>query len=226
MKKYLLGMVAAIFICSPTGVRAQLEQGSFSIMPKLGLSSTSLTNMPALPIADDIELKRSFFPGFFIGAECEYQLTGRFSLAAGLNYTAQGGRWKDFRRPDFEIKKTQIILGYVNLPVVANFYLFEGFAVKAGVQLGYLTNANMQSTFVNKGAGIHDEDKHDESLMDDCRKWDLSIPIGLSYELSDELVIDARYHLGLTRLNKENDADGNARNRSLLVTVGYRFNVK
>lgn len=225
MKKYLLWMMSAIFFCGTTSVRAQLEQGSFSIQPKVGLLSASLTNMPNLPVDENIELKRSFFPGFLIGAECEYQLTDRFSMAAGLNYTAQGGKWKDFRRPDYEIKKTQISLGYINLPIVANVYLFEGFAIKAGVQVSYLTNANSQSTLIDKRSsnGNIETYKSDENIMDLCKKWDLSIPVGLSYELSDALIIDARYHFGLFRLTKEKDEDGDTRNRSLVVTFGYRF---
>lgn len=223
MKKSLLGAVTALLICGTTSVHAQLEPGSFSIQPKLGLASTSLTDMPALPVAEHIELDRTFFPGFLIGAECEYQLSDRFSLAAGLNYTAQGGKWKDYRRPEFEIKKTQIVLGYINVPVLANVYLFDGFALKAGVQVGFLTNANAQSTFVEKTGGLHEIEKNDESILSDCRRWDFSIPVGISYELSDELIIDARYHFGLSRVNKEKDEDGNTRNRSLFLTIGYRF---
>lgn len=224
MKKIYLWMLAAIFSCGITPVHAQMEPGTFSIIPKLGFLGASMTHMPNLPIDENIELKKAFFPGFLVGVEAEYQLTDMFSIAAGLNYTRQGGKWKDYSVLNYELKDIQMALGYVNLPVVANVYLFDGFAVKAGVQLGYLTNADSQCKLMTHNPnGTIDIDKYDESIMSECNKLDFSIPVGISYEFGDQLIIDARYHLGLTRLNKEKDPDGNLCSRALVVTVGYRF---
>ena len=46
----------------------------------------------------------------------------------------------------------------------------------------------------------------------------LSIPVGLSYEF-EQVVLDARYHLGLTKVSEGFDW----RNSAFTFTVGYRF---
>ena len=52
------------------------------------------------------------------------------------------------------------------------------------------------------------------------KKFDLSIPLGLSYEFSD-FVIDARYNLGLTKIAE--DMDG--KNSVIMLTVGYKISL-
>ena len=61
------------------------------------------------------------------------ELAKPFSLAAGLNYSMQGCKWSDYKEGKAELKEPRIALGYINLPIVANVYLFKGFAIKAGV---------------------------------------------------------------------------------------------
>ena len=51
-------------------------------------------------------------------------------------------------------------------------------------------------------------------------KVDLSIPIGLSYEISD-FVIDARYNFGLTHIYK--DDPGSSKNGVIMLTEGYKI---
>ena len=47
----------------------------------------------------------------------------------------------------------------------------------------------------------------------------IDIPIGASYEISD-FVIDARYNLGIAKINKN---DGSIRNSVIQITVGYKI---
>jgi hypothetical protein len=53
---------------------------------------------------------------------------------------------------------------------------------------------------------------------DGLKKFDFSIPLGLSYEIED-FVIDARYNLGL---GKVDDVDG-SKNSVIMLTVGYKI---
>ena len=226
MKRFSLWLMAAL-LCGSTTVQAQLEPGSLCITPKLGFLSASLTNMPDLPISETDGIKRAIFPGFLIGAECEYQLTDMFSVSAGLNYTRQGSKWQNYSRPDlgYELKNLQTALGYVNLPIMANVYLFKGFAIRAGVQLGYLTNANTYYKIIYKVA-LTKDDEVDENIVSDCNRLDVTIPLGISYDLTENITIGASYHLGLTRLNKEEDPDGDLLNRGILLTLGYRYPIE
>ena len=228
MKRFSLWLMAAL-LCGSTTVQAQLEPGSFCITPKLGFLSASMTNIPDVIFEglEGVSLKSVFFPGFLIGADFEYQLTDKFGITAGLNYTRQGGKWQNYYRPDkkLEYKDIQMPLGYVNLPIMANFYVFKGLAIKAGVQFGYLTNANFQykADYDVDALGGKDFFKEDESIISECNRLDVTIPLGISYDLTENITIGASYHLGLTRLNKEEDPDGDLLNRGILVTIGYRY---
>lgn len=60
----------------------------------------------------------------------------------------------------------------------------------------------------------------EEADLSDFKSFDLSIPLGLSYEISD-FVIDARYNLGLTKIIDNGDAKN--KNSVIQITVGYKI---
>ena len=114
-----------------------------------------------------------------------------------------------------EIKDLKIDLGYINVPIVANYYIFKGLAVKAGVQFAFMTNAKYTYT-VETG---NTETTQDIDIKDNCKTFDFSIPVGVSYEFDNHIVIDARYNIGVTKV-----FEGSTNHNSvLLATVGYKF---
>ena len=63
----------------------------------------------------------------------------------------------------------------------------------------------------------------ENTSKDGLKKFDLSIPLGLSYEIAD-FVIDARYNLGLTKVIDQNENISNgAKNSVIMLTVGYKI---
>ena len=232
MKK--LFMIAAMMVAA-VSANAQFEPGTLSIQPKIGGNISWLSNTPNLPLGDvddrEIELKKSPIVGALIGAEAEYQLTNMFSLAAGLNFAMQGSGWKDYDEKigdvKYEIKDTKLNLYYINVPVVANVYLFKGFAVKAGVQVGFLVKANreLSATVKDENNDWNMSTKYDESFTSECKKVDVAIPMGVSYQVPTiPIVIDARYNLGLTKVNKESEEGyKDFKNNVIQLTVGYKF---
>lgn len=92
----------------------------------------------------------------------------------------------------------------MNVPVLANVYVVPGLAVKLGVQPGFMV---------------------DKDNMDDVNTFDLSIPVGLSYEYKN-VVLDARYNWGVTKINKHSvdGADDNY-NSVFQITLGYKFDL-
>ena len=101
---------------------------------------------------------------------------------------------------------------YINIPILANYYVAPGLAIKAGVQPGFLMSCKM------------DDGEGDVDAKDFAEKFDLSIPVGVSYEISD-FVIDARYNFGLTNVWKDDYKKllGDAKNSVISLTVGYKF---
>lgn len=220
MKKFMLMAAMMVAVVS---AKAQFEPGTFSLQPKMGGQVAWLSNMPQLPIARGYEMDKSALAGFVIGGEAEYQLTDKFSVAGGLNYSLQGSAWSDLSVPGiFDLKDAKFELGYVTVPVTANLYLFEGFAVKAGVQFGFLTDAKVKATSESSVDGVTLKVESDLDMKDQCEKFDLSIPIGVSYQFKVPIVLDLRYNLGLTKVNK-NSANKDSKNNVVSFTVGYKF---
>ena len=214
----------ALAIITTIGAKAQYREGTWSLQPKLGMVLSTLTNMPKLSATEDVDLDKTFFFGYQIGAEVEYQMTDNFSLAAGVNYTSQGSNWKDYKSPAISVDDCKIDLGYVNLPVLANYYLLDGLAVKAGVQLGVMVNAKFKGIIEVADPVGRIPLLLDDNYMDDCNKLDVSIPIGLSYEFDNHAVVETRYNLGLTHTNKTDLLGEKGMNNCVLViSFGYKM---
>ena len=182
MKKLM--MIAAMMLAAVT-VNAQ-EAGQAFLKPMVGGTLTTITDIH--------ESKMKF--GLVAGAEVGYMFSDKLGLTGGLLYTMQGCKFKEGDDSDK--------LEYLNVPVLVNYYVAPGFAIKAGAQAGFLMKAK---------SGDYD-------FKDACKKVDFSIPVGLSYEFSD-FVIDARYNFGLTKIF--DDADVKCKNSVIMLTLGYKI---
>ena len=133
--------------------------------------------------------------GVAAGAEAEYQLGDIYSIAVGLLYSSQGNKQTVDLVP---LGTTSVTWApsYLNIPVVANVYVVKNLAVKLGVQPGFCVGKD------NKKVNT----------------FDLSIPVGLSYEYNN-FVVDGRYNFGVTNVAKGVDA----KNSVFQFTVGYKF---
>lgn len=232
MKKTIMMVVAALM--ATVSANAQFEKGTWSLQPFVGGVISSVTNVEPLDMGDGQELKKKMSAGFIIGGELEYQLTNKFSAAVGVNYTTQGCAWEDIDYWDgpvkIKVKDQYDNLGYIKIPMVANYYIFKGFAVKAGVQLGFMVNSEFYAHGEAKMDVFEDGVMRDVDLYgtvdmkDVYSKFDFSIPIGISYQFDIPITIDARYQIGLTKLNKESIPGVNdSKNSVFTLTVGYKF---
>ena len=190
MKKFLAS--ALMLLAASTTTFAQNAVGSFSLQPKAGISIADMT---------DTQGTTSRI-GFVGGLEGEYQASDIFSLSLGVNYSQEGFKMKN---SDNKIK-----LDYINVPILANVYLTKGLAVKVGVQPGLNVG-----TSVTVDGNTMSSSKKD---YDGIKSVALSIPVGLSYEISN-VVLDARYNWGVTKA-----FDGlDSKNSVFQVTIGYKF---
>ena len=204
---------------------AQYDPGKWSLQIKGGLGASMLTGLEKLPLSTgsvDSEPKGSTNWGL----ECEYQISQKIGLAFGLIRSHEGGGWKDFTTDGVKYKDSKIKLDYYRLPIVANFYVAKGLALKTGVQLGYLLDAdlemNSETSILNHDATITTS----IDMEDDCKKFDVGIPVGISYETKGHFVFDARFTYGLTKVNKESvEGEKDWKNASLLLTFGYKFDL-
>ena len=115
-------------------------------------------------------------------------------------------------------KDRMVNLSYLNIPIVANFYVLKGFALKAGVQAGFLLDSKGKETIYDN---LENREVETSGDIEGIKKFDLSIPLGASYEFNN-VVIDARYNLGLTKVCPGED-NKSSKNSVVQVTVGYKF---
>lgn len=128
--------------------------------------------------------------GFAVGAELQTPVANKLDFAAGLLYSVQGVKYKNTDK--------NWNPGYLNIPLTLNYYVVPGLAVKAGLQPGFMVSKD------NAGDGV--------------KTFDLSVPVGLSYEY-ENIVLDARYNIGVTKIADNVDHYNNV----IQITLGYKF---
>ena len=203
MKKLLF--LASMMMLS-MGAFAQFAPGTLSIQPKVGLNIANLSDL------DNTDPRL----GVVVGAELEYQFTDLLSLSAGALYSMQGCK-SDNGISLFGIDvntKTTTKTDYLNIPILLNVYVTKGLAVKLGLQPGM--NLSAKSKYEGSVAGYGGESEGDI----DVQSFDLSLPIGVSYEISN-FVIDGRYNFGLSKVFENADP----KHSVFQITLGYKFDM-
>ena len=191
-------MIMAALMLSSVCAMAQHEVGSFTLQPKVGINFANMTNMN----------KPSMRVGLAAGLEAEYYASDIVSVSLGAIYSMQGCKAKN------EYVKETLKLDYINVPILANVYVVPGLAVKLGIQPGFCINKKID---VEISTG---EEASGKLSKDDVKGFDLSIPVGISYEFAN-FQLDARYNFGLTKaINVEKNSP---KNSVIQVTLGYKF---
>ena len=142
-------MAAVALMTATASAQSRFEPGTLTLQPRIGATGSMLTNMPDLDLGfPSGKLDATATGGGFIGADLEYQLSERFSIAAGVNYAMAGSGWKDadinVSGDKLKLRDMKIETGYVNVPLTVNWYVAKGLALKTGVQAGFLTNAKIK----------------------------------------------------------------------------------
>ena len=198
MKKIM--MIAAMMVAT-VAAKAQFEPGTISLQPKVGLDLASVTG-------DDTKYKA----GFAVGLEGQYQLNNWFALSAAVMYQQQGFKIKDLD----DLKWSN---DYINIPIMAKFYVTKGLSLNAGLQPGFMVKSKFK---------IADADL---DVKDACNTFDLSVPLSIAYELPMGLAFEARYTYGVTNVGKDAfdsktssyDKLYQNKNSVFQITVGYKF---
>ncbi len=124
--------------------------------------------------------------GFYVGFSGEFALSEDLNLQTELQYASASN---DGNSIDFIV-----------LPILAKYYLSEGFSLQAGPQLDFLV-----------------------SESDGVNVFGLGLAVGAGYDINEKLYVTSKYALGLT--NRIEDAPSNFTNKfnTFQVGLGYRF---
>ena len=193
--------LTVIMMLAVVCANAQYEPGKWSMQVKYGFGASQLTSLDNIPL-EDVASDSKMRWAYSIGLDFEYQISKMFSMSAGIHRNSQGSAWDDFTKGGEKYKDAEIDLDYYTLPVLGHFYVYKGLALNAGVQLGYLIDADIS---MNNTSNIYNHDlttKKSYDVEDDCKDLDISIPVGISYEFNSHVVLGAQYNIGLTKVNK------------------------
>lgn len=201
-------MIAAMMIAA-ISANAQNEVGQITLQPKVGLNIATYTGSG-----------NKTRVGLAAGVEAEYGVAENFGVTVGALYSMQGAKATDYGA---DIKFNT---DYLNIPILAQYYVIPGLAIKAGVQFGFIVRqkAKLDVEGTRFGEGTIDEffDWYNElptaQAKGKLKKFDFSIPVGLSYEYQN-FVLDARYNIGATKVI--DNFKGN--NSVFQITLGYKF---
>jgi hypothetical protein len=189
--------------------QAQYEEGDITIQPKVGMTISNITD------GDKSKINLTY------GVEFERFFTDQFSASLGVMFTNQGCKYDIYSADGAGNVSDDLKLDiyYGTLPIMANYYVLPGLALKAGIQPAFRVKARIEQN----GNKI-DLDNAIDAMYDGndnkLNTFDLSIPVGLSYEYA-HITVDARYNFGVTKLIS--NADKGIYNKVFIMTLGYKF---
>jgi opacity protein-like surface antigen len=191
-------MKKILFLAAAAIMTANVASAQFTYGVKGGLNLANISNL-------EMDMK----PSIYVGAFGEYQISDFFGVAGELVYSRQGAA------ASAEGVKTKTRLSYLNVPVLAKLYIADGLSLDLGPQFGFLTGAK-QWVEAEGASGSVD-------IKDTVNGFDLSVGMGLSYNITENILVQGRYNLGLTDGFKNNESDDKFKNNVIQVGVGYRF---
>ena len=232
MKTTIRTILMLLLLTISATVTAQSKPGTFSVTPKIGVSIAKLTKWDWVKGITLDHADSRHKAGFTGGAELQYQATDIIALSVGAMYSMQGVGFDDYAVENGDgtftgVNNLHLDLQYITMPILFNCYVAKGLALKAGVQPAFLLDARMKSeaaiyTVAEDGMKTYQPVEEIDSKWTTVKSFDVTIPVGISYEY-ENVVLDARYHFGLTTVFKS--GLWSSTNSVFSVTIGYKFDL-
>jgi len=157
-------------------------------------------------VGGDVENTKSLV-GFHVGGFAEINVVKKFFIQPELLFSTQGTKVDGPGGFDYDFK-----LNYLNIPVLAKYYITDQFSVEAGPQLGVLLSAKAEDT----------------DIKDSTRSVDFGFNLGAGYNFTENFGAGIRYTIGLSPLSDEDVEDvddyyDSAKNSNFAIYLAYKF---
>jgi len=192
MKKIILTAIAVMAFAFTNA-----QQTSFGVKGGLNLTTFSGGNY----------YDAKSLVGFQVGGFAEIKVIERLSIQPEVLFSTQGAKLDGGSFGDFDTK-----LNYINVPVLAKFYITKQFTVEAGPQIGFLVSAKSEG----------------DDVKDSFKSVDTGFNFGVGYNFTENLGVGLRYTVGLSNIadydvdNTEQYLDS-PKNSVLALTLAYKF---
>ena len=198
MKKSILFIAALVL-----GTTFATAQESVYFGIKGGLNFSTFSGDGFSDFDEDSKARTAYH----LGLLAEVPVSDRFSIQPEILYSAQGYDIVELENSeDIEFQ-----LDYVTVPVLAKFYVLNGFSLEAGPQFGFLVKNEIDS---EDGSITLDDENYNN--------FDLSLGLGASVKLN-KFFIYGRYNAGMTDIYENNGFEIDAKNSVIQAGVGLIF---
>jgi hypothetical protein len=231
MKKTLKTLLVAAMVFCTIQAQSQIKVG---IHAGLNLANVKLKGAE-LPSGADVKI----IPSFVAGAAAEYSLAESFAVEAGLYLSGKGTRIEYSESESGATVTAKSILAplYLEIPLNAIYKLKVGkssILLFAGpyVGMGIAGKAKQKYSATGLPAGVtlsslgledtSEKIKYGSSDKDDLKNPDFGFNFGVGIEI-DNFQLRAQYGLGLVNLIPSGNADVDAKNKVIGITLGYMF---
>lgn len=129
---------------------------------------------------------------------------------------------------------------HFDIPILANFHVWQGLILKAGLQYDHLMSARLKSdidgyqrevTLTDGASGYtivgpkeYFSKTGNMGVKKQFHSGLFSAPVGASYEYKN-FELDARYHIGLSYLFGSHEREDRVRTSTFFITLGYKFHL-
>lgn len=171
MKKTLLTYCLALFAL----VSANAQGVDFGVTGGL-LNTNADINISALGfnIANLDAVNKT---GFYIGLLADIEATEKFHIQPELTYGSAGD------------------LSFIYLPIMAKFYVTNGFHIQAGPQFNFSSNLDDIKQAIEDIEGIIGTNGNIDDVL---KSTAIDLGIGAGYDINDNFMVQARYAFALT----------------------------
>ncbi|CAM3703898.1 porin family protein [Flavobacterium chungbukense] len=145
--------------------------------------------------------------GYQVGIFSEIKTDENFGIQPELLYSTHGVKNKfvsDGISYDNEVK-----LSYLNLPILAKYFVTQGLTLQAGPQVGFLMKA----------------EENGVNITDHVKTIDFGLNFGIGFNFLEDCSVDLRYNLGLSNALDFHVEDVNYKIKSSMfsLAIGYKL---
>ena len=208
------------------GANAQDKPIKFGV--KAGANLSSVSNIKVSGSGVEVAMLESdgMNVGFHAGGFLNYSFGQFFGIQPELLFSMQGGKQKPSAVVGLGNTSISYVFDYLNLPILFEIKPVSGLSLLVGPQFG----VNIYRSLTAEGETISGSE-FDSLLKDNLeigsfKSLDVSIGMGVQYTFAKNILVGARYNLGVTpavSLSEGGATVSGWKNNVLQLSIGYAF---
>ena len=213
---------------------AQVETGTFSVIPRVGLNLSTISDES---LTTDVgTMKSKYKAGAMAGVDLEYRISKPLAASVGAYYSREGCNYKDNVLDQRAVgtynvfSRCYLTIDYLKIPVMARWYATDKFSVGTGLQAGIglwnRTHTESQEVKVGEsGRYTYSTDIEKANVKGNGLRnvlWSVPVSVAMEYE---RVIVDLRYSIPLSKVYRSNGKNpgGSERVQCWSISVGYRI---